>query len=73
MARLLLVFLIGLLLAGCDTDQVKFEGAWHKFNKVRDNTREPGDYENFAKEIQQLAAKGYPRVLHNSIYMYRYG
>ena len=59
MARLLLVFFIGLLLAGCDTDHVKFEGAWHKFSKVADNTREPGDYENFAKEIQQLAAKGY--------------
>ena len=40
MARLLLVFFIGLLLAGCDTDQVKFEGAWHKFGKVADNTRE---------------------------------
>ena len=67
MARLLLVFFIGLLLAGCDTDQVKFEGAWHKFNKVRDNTREPGDYENLAKEIQQLAAKGYAPALYQSI------
>ena len=73
MARLLLVFFIGLFLAGCDSDLVKFEGAWHKFNKIDDSTREPSDYENFAKEIQQLAAKGYPQALHNSINMYRYG
>ena len=73
MARLLLVFFIGLLLAGCDTDQVKFEGAWHKFSKVAGNTRETGDYENFAKEIQQLAAKGYAPALLDSIMGQRYG
>ncbi len=73
MARLLLVFFIGLLLAGCDTDLVKFQGAFHKFNKVADNAREAGDYEHSAKEIQQLAAKGYAPALTNSIMCQRFG
>ena len=38
MARLLLVFFIGLLLAGCDSDLVKFNEGGHKFGKVADNT-----------------------------------
>ena len=73
MARLLLVFFIGLLLAGCDTDHARHEKAWHKFSKVADNAREAGDYEHFAKEIQELAAKGYPLALYNSVQLSHFG
>jgi TPR repeat protein len=73
MTRLLFLLFFGFLLAGCDSDFVKFEGAWHKFNKIDDSTREAGDYENFAKEIQQLAAKGYAPGLSASIFLYRIG
>ena len=69
MARLLHVFLIGLLLAGCDTDHARHEEAWHKIRNVADNTREAGDYEHATKEIQELAAKGYPIALLNSVWM----
>ena len=73
MARLLLVFLIGLLLAGCDTDVVKFNESFHKFNKVADNARKAGDYEYSMELLQQLAAKGYAPGLSVSIFMYRSG
>ena len=73
MTRLLFLLFFGFLLAGCDSDFVKFEEAWHKFYKVDDSTREAGDYENFAKEIQQLAAKGYAPALLDSIMGQRFG
>ena len=73
MARLLLVFFIGLLLAGCDTDQVKFKERGTSLVKSPTIQEKLEIMKIYAKEIQQLAAKGYAPALLDSIMGQRFG